>query len=84
MQDEFDIQAYCFQYGNTREERALKMLQQPGFRITEIDSGYKVPSQRNAGIMYNVTLFPARCDCLDHILNGNRCKHILLVKWYKD
>jgi hypothetical protein len=71
---------------NTRELRALELYRTRGHEIRQASSEagqdlYLVPSCTGRGF-YSVDYREETCDCPDHEIRGENCKHILAVGIY--
>ena len=68
--------------GNTRELRALELYRRRGHEIRHVDQDlYLVPSCTGRGF-YSVDYREETCDCPDHEIRQENCKHILAVGIY--
>jgi|SRR5829696_9220854 len=68
--------------GDTRELRALELYRDRGHEIRHVDQDlYLVPSCTGRGF-YSVDYREETCDCPDHEIRGENCKHILAVGIY--
>ena len=65
--------------GDTREERALELYRTRGHEIRHVGQDlYLVPSCTGRGF-YMVDYRQETCDCPDHKIRQENCKHILAV-----
>jgi hypothetical protein len=69
---------------NTRELRALELYRTRGHEIRQAGQDlYLVPSCSEASRgFYSVDYREETCDCPDHEIRGENCKHILAVGIY--
>ncbi len=67
------------QGGDTREQRALELYRTRGHEIHHVGEDlYLVPSCTGRGF-YSVDYRQETCDCRDHEIRRENCKHILAV-----
>jgi hypothetical protein len=67
---------------STREERALELYRTRGHEIRHVGQDlYLVPSCTGRGF-YSVDYREETCDCPDHEIRKENCKHILAVGIY--
>ena len=67
---------------DTRELRALELYRTRGHEIRHVGQDlYLVPSCTGRGF-YSVDYREETCDCPDHEIRGENCKHILAVGIY--
>src|SRR5829696_3995189 len=67
---------------NPRELRALELYRTRGHEIRHVGQDlYLVPSCTGRGF-YSVDYREETCDCPDHEIRGENCKHILAVGIY--
>jgi hypothetical protein len=67
---------------SSREQRGLELYREHGHEIRHVGEAlYLVPSCAGRGF-YSVDYRQETCDCPDHEIRGENCKHILAVGIY--